>query len=207
MGITLDVLPRIGSDGSVRMEVKPTISAIASQSVQITEIARAPYINNRTAETTVICQDTQTVIIGGLITTTDRDHEDKIPILGDIPVAGLLFRSTTKVKERNELMIFLTPNILRTPADQKEAALREFKGNETLRIIKMNHDYKRSALNTVRDPELLHEIYRRPDALPETPYEQRMENIRQSIMELEMIPEQWRDESLPDHRPTEQEVE
>ncbi len=113
VGIILDVTPRINPDGFVKLEVHPEISALDDSTVPISEGVNAIIVNNRSAETTVTVQDGHTIIIGGLITTTDRDRLNKVPFLGDIPGLGWLFRSTRKVKERTELLIILTPTVLR----------------------------------------------------------------------------------------------
>ncbi len=117
VGIILDVLPRISADGFVRMEVKPEISSIEEDRIQISENVNAIIVNTRTAETTVTVQDGHTIIIGGLIQSTDQVRENKVPLLGDIPGLGALFRSTHDVKDRRELLIILTPVILRNSED------------------------------------------------------------------------------------------
>jgi type II secretory pathway component GspD/PulD (secretin) len=122
VGIILTVTPRINPDGFVRLTVKPEISSIASSSVTISETTKAIVINQRSAETTVSVQDGHTIIIGGLITTKDDHREDRIPWFGDWPLLGALFRGTTKVKERSELLIILTPHVLRTIPDADEMA-------------------------------------------------------------------------------------
>jgi len=112
VGIILRVTPRINPDGFVKMQVAPEISSLSTSTVDISEGVQAVIINTREAETTVSVQDGHTIVLGGLITTKDEDREDKVPILGDIPLLGLLFRSTTVVKERTELLIILTPHVL-----------------------------------------------------------------------------------------------
>jgi len=114
VGIILDVTPRINPDGFVKLEVSPEISSISTSSIAISEGLNATVFNLRQATTTVTVQDGHTIIIGGLITTKDEEREKKVPVLGDIPFIGNLFKSTTKVKERTELLIILTPHIVRT---------------------------------------------------------------------------------------------
>ena len=210
VGITLEVLPRIGSDGSIQLEVNPVISSVSQSFTLISEFARAFYINNRSAETTVTCQDGQTIIIGGLITTTDEDREDKIPLLGDIPIVGLLFRSTTKIKRRNELMIFLTPTVMQTARDARRMTLDEFSGSKTLKALRMDHMYKEDIFDDIKDPELIRAIRRGSNAIPKTTGEIRWENLKNTIIELELLPEQWRPIpplSEQEKRKIEQEVE
>jgi len=120
LGITLTVLPRISPDGFVRMEVSPEISALSSSSVEISTGVEANIITNRSAQTTATVRDGHTIVIGGLITTRDDSRDKKVPILGDMPFLGALFRSRTVVKERTELLIILTPRIIRND-DQADA--------------------------------------------------------------------------------------
>ncbi len=112
VGVNLTVTPRITGDGFVRIEVGATNSSISSSTVQINADATVPIINERRASTMVTVQSGQTVVIGGLIGTTDDIRKKKMPVLGDIPVLGVLFRSSTRTSERRELLIMLTPQIL-----------------------------------------------------------------------------------------------
>ena len=187
------------------------ISSVSQSFTLLSEFARAHFINNRSAETTVTCQDGQTIIIGGLITTTDEDREDKVPLLGDIPIVGLMFRSTTRVKKRNELMIFLTPTVMYTARDAKQMTLDEFSGDKMLKTLRMDHMYKEDIFKDVKGPELIRAIRSGSNAIPKTVDETRRENIKRTIIELELLPEQWRSvPSLSDEqkkRKIEKEVE
>jgi len=133
VGIILDVLPRINPDGFVNLEVRPEISSIDDSTVPISEGVNAIIINSRSAETTVTVQDGHTIIIGGLITTTDRDRLNKVPVLGDIPILGNLFRSTRRVKERTELLIILTPTVLRNIEEADVETTSQLKRLDLLR--------------------------------------------------------------------------
>jgi general secretion pathway protein D len=76
----------------------------------------APNILKRSANTVVVTPDGQPVVIGGLISNDKASSESKIPILGDIPLLGQLFKFTAKSNEKNELLIFLTPHIIQMPS-------------------------------------------------------------------------------------------
>jgi len=80
--------------------------------VKINASATVPVINQRRANTTVSVQNGQTIIIGGLIGTQEDRRERKVPFFGDIPYLGVAFRSTKISREKKELLIFLTPQIL-----------------------------------------------------------------------------------------------
>jgi len=75
----------------------------------------APNINKRSANTVVVTPDGQTVVIGGLIANTKASNDSKVPLLGDIPILGQLFKASTKSNSKQELLIFLTPHIVQAP--------------------------------------------------------------------------------------------
>lgn len=106
-GIVLNVLPTITSDGRIIMKITPKVSK-PSQTAQF----QPPSIDERTANTTVVVNDGETIVIGGLIHETEGDYVYKVPVLGDIPILGYLFKKKSKEKNRMELLIFVTPRIL-----------------------------------------------------------------------------------------------
>lgn len=122
VGILLEVTPHINPDGLVTMVVHPEVSDIASaaESVQITEGVNSPTFIVNSADTTVAVRNGQTIVIGGLIREVVDESKDKFPILGDIPILGLLFSSTTTKKQKRELMIFLTPYVAYTTTELEE---------------------------------------------------------------------------------------
>ena len=125
VGIQLVVTPFITSSGMVEMIVAPSISAISSKTVAISTTTNnstvgAPVINTRSADTVVVTPDGHTVIIGGLMQNEKTDNVSKVPLLGDIPGLGYLFRRTVKTSSKTELMIFLTPHIVLNPVRMDE---------------------------------------------------------------------------------------
>jgi type IV pilus assembly protein PilQ len=72
-----------------------------------------PSIDTRTITTQVLVNDGQTVVLGGILESEKRDTETKVPFLGDIPVLGHLFKTTSKTSNKDELLVFVTPKILR----------------------------------------------------------------------------------------------
>lgn len=118
VGIIMNVTPFIDSNGKVEMIVQPQISSVSlTQSQSLSAQVNAPYINVRSADTVVVTPDSETVVIGGLIAEDQTQSVRKVPWLGDIPWIGNLFRTTSKTGAKTELLIFLTPRIIRTPAD------------------------------------------------------------------------------------------
>jgi general secretion pathway protein D len=98
------------------MIVSPEISALdQSQTIPISTGVVAPVINKRSADTVVVTPDGQPVVIGGLMQNTKTTTDTKIPLLGDIPGLGNLFKHKQKAGTKTELMIFLTPHIIMQP--------------------------------------------------------------------------------------------
>jgi general secretion pathway protein D len=112
VGIILNVKPSISSDGFVRMELSPEISSVSQKTTQISEDFQAPIINQRQVDTVVTVKDGQTVVIGGLIQTTQDERRTKVPVLGDVPVIGSLFRSSRTSDQKTELLVILTPKVI-----------------------------------------------------------------------------------------------
>ena len=111
-GIILNVTPTISSDGFVQIDLSPEISTVSSRTTQISEDFEAPIINKRVVDTTVTVRDGQTIVIGGLIQTQEETRETKVPILGDIPILGILFRSKDENNIKTELLVILTPTVI-----------------------------------------------------------------------------------------------
>ncbi len=142
VGIILSLTPRINDDGFVKLDVAPEISSLSDSTVQISEGLNAPVFNSRSAQTTVSVQDGHTIIIGGLITTNDSTRVNKVPLVGDIPGLGVLFRNTSVRSERTELLIILTPHIVRNLEDAKRLTQEQV---DNLELIESN-GFQRRAL-------------------------------------------------------------
>ena len=138
VGIILDVTPFIGNNGLIEMILQPQISSvdtstpgqlIASSSSLIGASSTpvfAPNINVRSADTVVITPDAQTVVIGGLLSSDKASSVTKVPILGDIPVLGNLFKFTAKSNSKTELLMFLTPHVIQAPTQLASQIPREW---------------------------------------------------------------------------------
>jgi len=123
VGVNMTVTPKISPDGFVKIEISTTNSALSSAFVEVGPDARVPIINQRRANTTVCVQSGQTIIIGGLIDTMDDRRVKKVPVLANIPGLGALFRSTTSSRNRKELLILLTPQVLVNEFSLENAAI------------------------------------------------------------------------------------
>ena len=117
IGIILNVTPFITADGNVEMIVAPQTSSLSSTTVPISTGVNSPVINKTSADTVVVTPSDQTVIIGGLISSQNNDTVSKVPVLGDIPLLGNLFKHTVTGTTKSELLIFLTPHVVTNPGD------------------------------------------------------------------------------------------
>jgi general secretion pathway protein D len=125
IGIVLEVTPSVNPDGLVNMTVTPNITTRTGETVQISAGLNPVVFATRSASTQVAVLDGQTIVIGGLIEDQISDVIRKVPLLGDIPLAGALFRRTIKEKSKTELLIFLTPHVAKEAADLVQISDRE----------------------------------------------------------------------------------
>ncbi|HEX7010434.1 MAG TPA: type II secretion system secretin GspD [Phycisphaeraceae bacterium] len=130
VGIILNVTPHISPDGLVSMEVAPEISAISGETVPISETVDAPVIEKRSAQTRVAIRDGQTIVIGGLMEDQKNATISKVPLLGDIPLVGVLFQRQETEKRKTELLIFLTPVVAAQPEALGGISQHEVEGVE-----------------------------------------------------------------------------
>ena len=118
VGIQINVTPYVSAENYVEMIVTPQDSEIDPTLTEpIGGGVNAPVIDTRSADTVVITPDGQTVVIGGLMENDKESTTSKIPLLGDIPLLGALFRSTSTSDNKDELMIFMTPHIVHAPME------------------------------------------------------------------------------------------
>jgi type II secretion system protein D len=117
VGIILKVTPSISPDGFVQMKINPEISTLTARTVQVGSDISAPIISKRTVDTRVTVKDGQSVIIGGLIQTSEERRRSKVPILGDIPILGLPFRTYNDTSIKTELIVILTPRVIEGNSD------------------------------------------------------------------------------------------
>lgn len=115
--LSLKVTPQITPDDRVILDLTVTKDSVG-QLVQVGAVGTSlggsvPSIDTRTINTQVLVNDGQTVVLGGILETEKRDTETKVPLLGDIPVVGHLFKTTSKTSNKDELLVFVTPKILR----------------------------------------------------------------------------------------------
>jgi general secretion pathway protein D len=120
VGIKLKVTPQINEGSGVQMTIEQEVSSVSgATSVDIT-------INKREVKTTVMADDGATIVLGGLIDDDVQESTQKVPLLGDIPILGQLFRSTTNSTRKRNLMIFLRPTIIRDSALMDSISSRKY---------------------------------------------------------------------------------
>jgi hypothetical protein len=124
VGITLRITPQISEGGMVRLNLFEEVSALVVSAL-INANQLGPVTTIRSATTSVVVRDRQTVVIGGLISDSTDNTESSVPFISDIPVLGNLFRSTQGHREKINLLIFLTPHIIRTAAEHRDKSLEE----------------------------------------------------------------------------------
>jgi type IV pilus assembly protein PilQ len=110
--LSLKVTPLITPDNRIILDLAVTKDSVG-QVIVTSGGVNVPAIDTRTLTTRVMVGDGETVVLGGILETTRRDTDNKVPYLGDIPIFGHLFKSTIRVNNKNELLIFVTPKILR----------------------------------------------------------------------------------------------
>jgi general secretion pathway protein D len=124
IGVTMRVTPRVNPDGKILMRVEPQVSSLAGQ-INLGGGILAPAFNVQTVQTTVLAADGETIVLGGLISTSDNRQETGIPYLKDIPYAGALFRYRTRQMSRQEVLVIMTPQIVRSELDAARVLAEE----------------------------------------------------------------------------------
>jgi type II secretory pathway component GspD/PulD (secretin) len=127
VGVVLQVTPRISPEGKVIMRVHPEISSVAASTINLGNGINATQFNDEFVDTTVVVEDGETVAIGGMISKHDTKLENKVPWLGDLPGIGALFRFRQQDKNKTELLVILTPHIVRTRMDADQILAQESK--------------------------------------------------------------------------------
>jgi general secretion pathway protein D len=149
IGVTLKVTPHINEGASLRLEIEQEISSIAptTQGVNAVDL----ITNKRSIKSTILAEDGQVIVLGGLIQDDVTQTVSKVPLLGDIPLLGRLFRSTKDTRIKRNLMVFLRPTVIRDAAGL--AALSGRKYSDIRVLGDVSSDYRPGILP--RDPSKL----------------------------------------------------
>ncbi|MFN3945442.1 MAG: type II secretion system secretin GspD [Allosphingosinicella sp.] len=116
VGISLEVRPQINAGGAIKLDLRQEVSSIAGP---VSRNQADLILNKREIQTTITVDDGEIVGIGGLLDDNERRTLERVPVLGDIPVVGNLFRSRGRARAKTNLMVFIRPTILRTTEDAR----------------------------------------------------------------------------------------
>lgn len=140
VGVILNITPNINQENFIRLKISQQVTKVISGVSTDTTKPSIPTTLKRTAKTTVVVKDNETVVIGGLVGDSTDDSTNKVPFLGEIPIMGWLFKAKTVAREKTNLYIFLTPHIVRTQKDASKLYVekRGSMGEVVEGIIKLN---------------------------------------------------------------------
>ena len=122
VGITLDIVPQVTDGGYIKMDVYEEVSNVIPSTTNST---LGPSTTIRSASTTALVQNHRTTVIGGLIGDDTENTKQGVPFISNIPVLGNFFTSTAKTQTKNNLLVFLTPHVVRDREDLRELSLDE----------------------------------------------------------------------------------
>lgn len=149
IGITLNVKPRINEEDSIILEIEQTVESITTAAVATADI----ITNKRNIKTSVRLDNEQVLVLGGLISDEVQQNERKVPLLGDLPVLGRLFRSTSVQAAKTNLLVFIHPIILSDPEQTRMVTTGRY---NQLRDIQ--RQYNESSMNSIFLPRELPQL-------------------------------------------------
>jgi type II secretory pathway component GspD/PulD (secretin) len=152
-GTTLSFRPYIGSDGYIRMDIHPKDSSGNLRSVGEANSVTIPDETSAELVTNIIVKDGETVIIGGMFRDKITSNRTQVPILGNLPIIGAAFRGTADQKERQEVMVLLTPHIIEEPSQAG--------GKDRAEDVRRKVDGAMKGLQGIDRPRLAEDAYNR----------------------------------------------
>jgi general secretion pathway protein D len=123
VGISLEVRPQINAGGTIKLMLRQEVSSIAGP---VSRNSSDLILNKREIETVITVDDGEIVGIGGLLDDNERRTIEAIPLLGDLPLIGNLFRSKSKSRAKTNLMVFIRPTVLRSAEDARTMTERRY---------------------------------------------------------------------------------
>jgi type II secretory pathway component GspD/PulD (secretin) len=152
-GVNLKVTPRVNPDGKILMRVEPSIVTPQDTLVSLGNGQFATAFNIQAIQTTVLAGDGETIVLGGLLSKTNDRRENKVPVLGDLPGVGSLFRYRTQSILKTELIMVLTPHIVRNDDEQRRILERETaKMHWSLKEINANYGFNPDHIKAATPP-------------------------------------------------------
>ncbi|MDR7655413.1 type II secretion system secretin GspD [Acinetobacter junii] len=161
VGVTLKVVPHIGEGGSVRLEVEQEVSAVQESRGQATDLVTS----KRAIKTSVLADHGQTVVLGGLISDNSIHSRQGLPVLGDIPYLGRLFRADSKTNEKRNLLVFIHPTIVGDSDDVRRISQQRYNQLYSLQLVMDKNG------NFAKLPENVADIYRQQPLNTTSPYQ------------------------------------
>ena len=146
VGIKLKVKPQINEGDSVLLEIEQEVSSVADAASSSSADLGATF-NTRTVNNAVLVGSGETVVVGGLLDKSVTDSVDKVPVLGDIPVLGYLFRSNSKKVSRRNLMLFIRPSIIRDRDQYRHASADKYHAFNQEQVQQRGHQDNPATLN------------------------------------------------------------
>ncbi|RMF14647.1 MAG: type II secretion system protein GspD, partial [Gammaproteobacteria bacterium] len=150
VGLTLRVTPSISEGELVRLDIEQESSSIAPSN----EAASDLITNTRQIKTSVLADDGETIVLGGLMNEEFTQSVSKVPLLGDIPWLGALFRSTKNQKVKRNLLVFLRPTIVRDKADASKVSHERYDGLWELHLDIQKEAHGEEEANALEKPEM-----------------------------------------------------
>lgn len=142
VGITLELTPHVSKSGTVRLELESEFSKLISD-VENLSVDSPTTTAKREVKTMIVMQSGETTVIGGLIRDDTEVVEQKIPLLGDIPLLGALFKNQSTQVTKTNLLIFITPHILKTPEERLQMTQEKQKHFERVSDINLSQQEER----------------------------------------------------------------
>lgn len=161
VGVTLKVVPHIGEGGSVRLEVEQEVSAVQESRGQATDLVTS----KRAIKTSVLADHGQTVVLGGLISDNSIHSRQGLPVLGNIPYLGRLFRADSKTNEKRNLLVFIHPTIVGDSDDVRRISQQRYNQLYSLQLAMDKNG------NFAKLPENVADIYRQQPLNTTSPYQ------------------------------------
>ncbi|MBA3577679.1 MAG: type II secretion system secretin GspD [Sphingomonas sp.] len=147
VGIQLDVKPQVNSSGSIKLFLRQEVSSVAGP---VSARSSDLIINKREFKTVLTVDDGDILAIGGLLDDAERRTLEKIPLLGDIPIIGELFKSRSRSRAKTNLMVFIRPTIIRSRAEAQELSAQRY-GYIRAEQYRRNPEVEPSIDSLVRD--------------------------------------------------------
>jgi general secretion pathway protein D len=151
VGLTLRVKPQISEDGTVKMQIFQEVSSVQATSINSPQ---GLITNKRSIESNVLVENGGVVVLGGLLQDEYAGNQEKVPVLGDVPVLGNLFRSETRSRRKTNLMVFLRPVVLRDAPQGDALSLDRY---DLMRLKQINAQPQPSAAVPVNEGPVLPE--------------------------------------------------